>query len=345
MLDLLGVLKQMPFYVGAQYAGMFGIGPDDYLLLTQGLDKLKDAAATREKMARDAGLDQEAADKAGVEYMNQLDTITEKLKILKDTAMIAFLEPMKSVGAYVNSMVDYLTQTIKKVGEVNSNAADTRSAPRIMLDNAKAINRDLGLSHIPGAVMDLFKDSILDYGGASANRYRKTRGMTHHNPGNIMSGPEGTMGTYADNQQGLDAMAGLLLRYQKMGLTTLEGIITRYAPPKNKDGTVANNTAAYIANMAAALGVGARDTLDLNDSGTLAKLMYAMVKQEQGYSPFTMGDMLDSAQMRLGGGVTIHQRTDIHVTGSDAASTGKAVASQQDRVNSTLLRNAQGAVR
>jgi hypothetical protein len=341
MLDLLGVLKQMPFYVGAQYAGMFGIGPDEYLLLTQGLDKMKEAVSVRDEMARQAGLDQTAAAKAGVEYMNQLDMITEKLKIMKDTAMIAFLEPMKAAGGYVNSLIDQLTQTIKKVGEVNK--TDTRSVPEVMLGNAKAINRDLGLSHLPGAAADLLRDGILEYGGVK--KYRKTLGMAHNNPGNIMSGKGGTMGTYRDNQEGLDAMAGLLLRYQQMGLNTIEGIVSRYAPPKNPDGTVANNTKAYIANMAAALGVGARDMLDLKDPAVLAKLMGAMIKQEQGYSPFTPMDLLDSAQMRLGGGYTFNQTTQITVTGTGAEETARAVAGHQDRVNATLLRNAQGAVR
>jgi len=44
--------------------------------------------------------------------------------------------------------------------------------------------------------------------------------------------------------------------------------------------------------------------------------------------------------------VNLHQRTEINVLGSsDPAATAQQVAGQQQGVNSTLLRNAQGAFR
>jgi soluble lytic murein transglycosylase-like protein len=46
-----------------------------------------------------------------------------------------------------------------------------------------------------------------------------------------------------------------------------------------------------------------------------------------------------------GGGVTVHQKTDIHVAASDPAAAGSAVLRGQDRVNASLARNFQTRVR
>lgn len=53
------------------------------------------------------------------------------------------------------------------------------------------------------------------------------------------------------------------------------------------------------------------------------------------------GKLFDRA--RLGTNVVIHQKTDIHVHGSDAKSTAEAVKSGQDRVNGNLVRWAKAA--
>lgn len=112
-MDFLGVLKKMPFYKAAQYANLFGIGPDELLLLEEGLDKLKAAAAARKEMADAAGLDVDAAAKAGMEYSNQLREISELFGILKDVAAINLLPPFQAVAGVVKEILKDWTKIVK----------------------------------------------------------------------------------------------------------------------------------------------------------------------------------------------------------------------------------------
>lgn len=116
MIDMIKQLKQMPFYVGSQYASLFGIGPDEYLLLTEGVDKLEAAALAREKMAAAAGLDVDAAAKAGVEYANQLREVGELFGILKDVAAVNLLPPFQAVAGVVKEILKDWTKIIGDAG-------------------------------------------------------------------------------------------------------------------------------------------------------------------------------------------------------------------------------------
>lgn len=116
------------------------------------------------------------------------------------------------------------------------------------------------------------------------------RGIRNNNPGNLRSSEfKGTVGVDADGygkfespESGLRAMAkNLLVQQEKHGLNTVESIITKYAPPSE------NNTAAYISTVAAAIGVGPADKLNLRDPETMQKLMGAMIQQENGVQPYS----------------------------------------------------------
>jgi hypothetical protein len=129
---------------------------------------------------------------------------------------------------------------------------------------------------------------LLLLGGGGAVVYNQTRGLRLNNPGNIEHGsnwqglaadqPDPRFCKFVDMAHGLRAMA-IILRdtYQgKLGLNNVHDIITRWAPPSD------NDTAAYIASVAGRMGVGEYDGLNLYDADTLASLMAAMTRQEQG---------------------------------------------------------------
>ena len=75
MVDMIKQLRSLPFSVGSRYAEMFGIDADTYLLLSQSVDKLEEAARVREKMNESAGLDIDQAAKQGTHFSQQLTTI------------------------------------------------------------------------------------------------------------------------------------------------------------------------------------------------------------------------------------------------------------------------------
>ncbi|MCU4295734.1 structural protein P5, partial [Brevibacterium permense] len=81
---------------------------------------------------------------------------------------------------------------------------------------------------------------------------------------------------------GLRALAKVLLSYsRKYGLRTPEAIVGRWAPPTE------NDTGAYARQVAKALGVGVGDAIDMENAGTLAVLVAAIVTHENGQQPYS----------------------------------------------------------
>jgi hypothetical protein len=123
------------------------------------------------------------------------------------------------------------------------------------------------------------------------------RGLRNFNPGNIrgtangkpLASWQGQVGLdrdgfviFASPELGLRALALLLLTYEsKHGLRTITGIISRWAPGNE------NDTAAYIAVVAAACGVRPDDRIILSgDRHMLGLLIRAIVKHENGLQPY-----------------------------------------------------------
>ncbi len=132
------------------------------------------------------------------------------------------------------------------------------------------------------------------------------RGIRNNNPGNIDRTSERWQGMAADQsgdprfvvfsepKWGLRALAKVLLSYQrKHGLRTPAAIIGRWAPPSE------NNTGAYARQVAAALGVGVDDQIDLQDPGTLARIVPAIVAHENGQQPYSADLIAQAVRLAL----------------------------------------------
>ena len=113
------------------------------------------------------------------------------------------------------------------------------------------------------------------------------RGIRNNNPGNISKGGATWQGevagsdpryvSFATPEAGIRAMGKTLITYQdKHGLNTVQDIIGRWAPATE------NDTAAYSANVAKALGVKVDARIDLHDANTLSKITRAMINVENG---------------------------------------------------------------
>jgi len=115
------------------------------------------------------------------------------------------------------------------------------------------------------------------------------RGLRNNNPGNIERGRAAWLGMAEDQstdprfivfkspEYGIRAIARLLRNYRASGFTTIRQIISRWAPPKE------NNTALYIAQAAAALGVSPDMTLG---SDKLPALIEFIILKENGQQPY-----------------------------------------------------------
>lgn len=119
------------------------------------------------------------------------------------------------------------------------------------------------------------------------------RGIRNCNPGNIRWGDawqglvtkaditDSSFCQFTDPVYGIRAMAKIFSKYANVyGLTTPSAIIARWAPPTE------NNTPAYVASVAAALGVGPDDRIDVHEPATMIALLKAVIYQENGVQPY-----------------------------------------------------------
>lgn len=120
------------------------------------------------------------------------------------------------------------------------------------------------------------------------------RGIRNNNPGNIRWGDE-WKGLVPETQRtdksfcqfksaeyGIRAMIIILRNYQrKHGLSTISGIINRWAP------TNENDTQSDINSVAKATGVDPDQRIDTSDSRFMMKLLQAIIQHENGDQPYS----------------------------------------------------------
>lgn len=126
-------------------------------------------------------------------------------------------------------------------------------------------------------------------GGAVEAHRMKTRGLRNNNPGNLRKSadkwqgmaptqPDSDFVTFTAPEWGIRALAKVLKTYAGQGHVTVRQIISRWAPPSE------NNTAAYIASVAAHAGLDPDVPVSL--ASHLPKVVEAIIKHENGSQPY-----------------------------------------------------------
>lgn len=131
------------------------------------------------------------------------------------------------------------------------------------------------------------------------------RGVRNNNPGNLMKGNKSWQGevqgddpryaTFATPEAGIRAMGkNLLISQEEHGNSTVEGIVSRWAPATE------NNTAAYVATVAKAAGVKPDAPLNLRDPAVLTAVTRAMIQVENGKQPYSDAQIATGLGAALG---------------------------------------------
>lgn len=114
------------------------------------------------------------------------------------------------------------------------------------------------------------------------------RGERNNNPGNIRlnsnivwqgqtRGNDPSFVSFTSPLYGIRALAKILLNYQKKdGLTTVQDMINRWAPP------VENDTGAYVNAVAKHMDVAPTDQIDVTDPVVLDGMVTAIIFHENG---------------------------------------------------------------
>lgn len=139
----------------------------------------------------------------------------------------------------------------------------------------------------------------------------ETRGVRNRNPGNLdwntrvnwqgqtgiepaPPGGRARFAVFSDPKWGIRAIARQLLSYQSQhDIRTVRGLINRWAPPGE------NNTGAYVAAVAAGIGVGPDDEINVDSAAVMTPLVKAIILHENGQNPYP--DSVISEGIRLAG--------------------------------------------
>lgn len=112
--------------------------------------------------------------------------------------------------------------------------------------------------------------------GFRNNNWLNIRISNNNWQGKIANNTDGQFEQFETPELGIRAATRNIRTYGQRGLQTVKDIISTWAP------TSENDTASYIQNVASRMGVNPNQTLDLNDTDTMVKLISAMTISENG---------------------------------------------------------------
>lgn len=135
---------------------------------------------------------------------------------------------------------------------------------------------------------------------------KQPRGIRNNNPGNVRWGSpwiglvplaqrtDKDFCQFVKPAYGIRALTMTLLSYyDHHGLHTVRGIVSRWAPP------VENDTDAYSAAVASAMGVGPDDDVNVHMYSVMLPLVKAIIRHENGQQPYR-DETLDQALQMVG---------------------------------------------
>jgi hypothetical protein len=103
--DLVKALAGMPHYLGAQFAGLFGIDEQTLLMWKQGMGTLDEAAEKRKQMAGNLGVDVDAAAEASKDLLNTWRELLEFMKLFGALVVQTMLPAMKDMAGVVKGVL------------------------------------------------------------------------------------------------------------------------------------------------------------------------------------------------------------------------------------------------
>jgi len=113
MRDTVGELRKMPFYVGSQFADLFGMDPDTFLLMSEGLEKYDAAKRAAAEVDKQAGYNADEAAKAAVRYGNAITQLEQRLGNLKNTVSVQLLPVMENFAGWLTKALDSLNALLR----------------------------------------------------------------------------------------------------------------------------------------------------------------------------------------------------------------------------------------
>jgi len=341
MRDTVKVLASMPHFVGAQFAGMFGMDEQTFLHMKENMAEMEAAMQKRKEMAASMGVDADAAALASKEMLNAWRGVVAQAGLFKDVLAIAILPKAKE-------MADVTQEVLKDWAKIIQQSAGATSLTGRIWDGIRA-GLNLGVS---GGGVQLTKDAN--------RRLRESSGVVTDEPKS--AAPQSSPATPQDERAA--RLAKLAELEKKYGLPS--GILARVWKTESDEGrnmlSPAGAKGHFQFTDAAASDYGLSDPNDFLSSADAAARYYRNMMMKYGgdarsaaaaynwgpgnldryglgNAPAETRDYMDKVA-----GPSVNQKTDIHVHGADSpAETARIGMQGQQRVNADLVRNLGGA--
>lgn len=366
MLDFVGALKNMPEFTAAKYASMFGLDPDTYHQMANHLDELKKKKEEQLAMAKKYGLDLDKQKKTMLEYTESIDRLSAKFEVLGSVILVNFVEPFKTVASWIDHVIEGWTMIAGGLkyekgsrwdefvngkekgsgaqqpgtGKIEpspiSSSGGRISVGKINRPNIQAPVEKTSAGTTPANKANLIMTLLQGQGwtkeqaaGIAANLQRESGFNPHVEVNNDKEKAYGIAQWHRDRQEDFKKWSGHDIRQS----TLAEQLkFVTYELRKGKE-----QRAGRMLMQAGSA----------EEAGRVISRHY----ERPGLTPEAQAaeaNLRGTAAARLGGGtpgnVTIHQKTEIKVTGTGAEATGKAVVGAQTRVNADLARNFKPAI-
>ena len=120
MLDLVAATKNMPYMQGARYAERFGMGEGTYQKLRQNLDVIREQAAVREKMDKDAGVDPDKVAEEMNEALNNVRDMKAEFTLMEGVIAQHLIAPMRAARKIVGDISADWIRIIQNKGGAGS---------------------------------------------------------------------------------------------------------------------------------------------------------------------------------------------------------------------------------
>ena len=329
--SLMTALKSQPEYIGAQFAEMFGVDKESFLLMIDNLEKFKQKQAESKKIWSDMNVDIDASKNTILEYTSTLDKLGEKSEALGAKILTKLVGPFKEATQWIDNLLEGTAFGLDHIEEEFSEWMETNPIAKF-------------------------------FGGKEA---KKTVQQTASSAGQtIANGAEGIMNFFISKGWSAEQSAGIAANLhaesgfdpKAVGDSGKAYGMAQWHPDRQKrfksifgkdirDSSKEEQLAFVdweLKNSHKGAGIRLKKATSAAEAGGIVTRGYeipaALEKESNARSA-----LAESFNSKLGtgskGGVVVNQETTINVQGNGAAATGKAVENAQGGVNQDMARH------
>lgn len=322
LLDLVGKLRQMPYFQAKQFGEMFGLNPQTLLMMEQGYGKLRGLEQQRLRMNQQAGINPNEQARQAHQIMVEFRRLMAQWNVLKSQLASDFMPVAHQMLQWGNDLLTLLIKLDKathgwsnRIGFVVTALASWKAAMSALSRFGAKIAVGSGAEAAAGAAGGAAEAGAAGAAGAGLGG-ALLRGM-------------GGVGTALSR---ISASLGL-------AVADLAAINQAYQAITTGHSQIADWLNNQIGSM---LGV---------KGWSLGGQIFDWLHPQQnnfrgGLTPLThAGPTLGLHGASMGPGMTFQQTNHYEVHGTDPQSTADAVGTQQRHSNSELVRNLRGAMR